>query len=87
MNPSAETLRLCERVDRLAQGVGVDFEWIATGGGSDANLTAALGVPSIDGLGPVGSLSHTVDEYLEITSVEPRLKLLCEIIRDIAENG
>lgn len=87
MNPSAEALRLCERVDRLAKGLGIDFEWIATGGGSDANLTAALGVPSIDGLGPIGSLSHTVDEYLEINSVEPRLKLLCEIIRDIAENG
>lgn len=86
MNPSPETLRLCGRVDEIAQRIGVEFAWIATGGGSDANLTAALGVPSIDGLGPVGSLSHTVDEYLEISSVEPRLKLLCEIIRDIGEN-
>lgn len=86
MNPSIETLRLCERVDKIAQGLGVDFEWIATGGGSDANITAALGVPSIDGLGPIGSLSHTVDEYLEIHSVQPRLELLCEIIKEIADN-
>ena len=87
MNPSPKTLLLCDRVDRLAGELGVEFAWIATGGGSDANLTAALGVPSIDGLGPVGSLSHTVDEYLEIGSVEPRLRLLCAIIKDIAENG
>ncbi len=87
MNPSPATLLLCDRVDRLAAELGIEFAWIATGGGSDANLTAALGVPSIDGLGPIGSLSHTVDEYLEIGSVEPRLRLLCAIIKDIAENG
>lgn len=87
MNPSAETLKLCKNVDEIAKNLGVDFEWIATGGGSDANITAALGVPSIDGLGPIGSLSHTVDEYLEIDSVEPRLKLLCEVIKHIVDNN
>lgn len=84
MQPSAQTLALCERVDAVAKRVGVEFAWIATGGGSDANLTAALGVPSIDGFGPVGGLSHTVDEYMEVTSVEPRLALLREVIRDFA---
>jgi glutamate carboxypeptidase len=87
MNPSVETLKLCDKVNELAKRLGVDFEWIATGGGSDANITAALGVPSIDGLGPIGSLSHTVDEYLEIASVEPRLKLLIEIIKDIVSQN
>lgn len=86
MNPSTETLKLCKRIDEIAVRLGVDFQWIATGGASDANLIAALGVPSIDGLGPIGSLSHTVDEYLEIDSIEPRLQLLCEIIADIADN-
>jgi glutamate carboxypeptidase len=84
MNPSVEALRLCNTVDEIAERLDIAFEWIATGGASDANITAALGVPSIDGLGPIGGLSHTVDEYLEITSVEPRLKLLCELIKDIA---
>ncbi len=84
MQPSAATLALCERVDAVAKRIGVEFAWIATGGGSDANLTAALGVPSIDGFGPVGGLSHTVDEYMEIDSVEPRMTLLREVIRDFA---
>lgn len=85
MNPTPATLELCKKVDEIAKHLGVDFQWIATGGGSDANITAALGVPSIDGLGPIGSLSHTVEEYLEIDSIEPRLQLLCELMAEIAD--
>ena len=85
MNPTPESLALCNKVDEIAQGLGIDFQWIATGGGSDANITAALGVPSIDGLGPIGSLSHTVEEYLEIDSIEPRLQLLYELMVEISK--
>jgi glutamate carboxypeptidase len=85
MNPTPAALELCKKVDEIAERLGVDFQWIATGGGSDANITAALGVPSIDGLGPIGSLSHTVEEYLEIDSIEPRLQLLCELMAEIAD--
>lgn len=85
MNPSPATLELCRAVDGIAAQLGIEFAWIATGGGSDANITAALGVPSIDGLGPIGSCSHTEAEYLEIDSIEPRLALLCEVIGYIAK--
>ncbi len=84
MNPTPEALALCETVDAIAKQLGIDFQWIATGGGSDANLTAALGIPTIDGLGPIGGLSHTADEYLDIQSVEPRLMLLCELLAEMA---
>lgn len=84
MNPTAETLALCNTVDAIAARLGIAFRWIATGGGSDANLTAALGIPTIDGLGPIGGLSHTADEYLDIQSVEPRLRLLCELLAEMA---
>ena len=84
MNPTAETLALCNTVDAIAARLGIAFQWIATGGGSDANLTAALGIPTIDGLGPIGGLSHTADEYLDIQSVEPRLRLLCELLAEMA---
>lgn len=84
MNPTSEALALCETVDAIAKQLGIDFQWIATGGGSDANLTAALGIPTIDGLGPIGGLSHTADEYLDIQSVEPRLMLLCELLAEMA---
>ena len=85
MNPTAESLRLCAIVDDIAARLDIPFRWIATGGGSDANLTAALGVPSIDGLGPVGGLSHTVKEFLDIPSVEPRLNLLAGLIATLSE--
>lgn len=87
MNPSPEALVLCGKVDKIAERLGIDFKWIATGGGSDANITAAMDVPSIDGLGPIGGLSHTVEEYLELDSVEPRLQLLCELLAELAKEA
>jgi glutamate carboxypeptidase len=45
----------------------------ATGGSSDGNFTAAMGIPTIDGLGAIGANYHTVDEYIEIDQVETAL--------------
>lgn len=83
MNPSPETLALCQAIDKIASDLSISFKWVFTGGGSDANLTAALGVPTVDGLGPVGGGGHGVGEYLLIESVEPRLKLFCETVKYI----
>ena len=52
----------------------------ATGGASDANTTAALGVPTLDGLGPVGGDDHSVDEWLDLESVVPRTALLAALM-------
>ena len=52
----------------------------ATGGASDANTTAGLGVPTIDGLGPVGGLDHSPEEYLELDSIVPRTALLAALL-------
>ena len=48
----------------------------ATGGASDANTTAGLGVPTLDGLGPIGGDDHSADEWLDLASVVPRTTLL-----------
>lgn len=72
-------------VDEVAQKLGIKFQWIKTGGGSDGNFTGAMGVPTLDGFGPVGSLSHTDDEYVEINSIEPRMYLLKDTISKIGE--
>jgi glutamate carboxypeptidase len=45
-----------------------------TGGGSDANFTAAMGVPTLDGLGVDGNSAHTLHEYLLVSTLVPRLK-------------
>lgn len=76
MNPTDKTLALCDDITRLSGEIGVSFKWIATGGGSDASFTAAHGVTTVDGFGPVGGDAHTEGEYLLIDTIEPRLRLL-----------
>lgn len=83
MNPSPETLALCDEIMEIANRLQVKTSWIATGGGSDASFTARLGVPTLDGIGPVGAYAHSEREYLEIDSVVPRLELAVEIVRHI----
>jgi len=47
-----------------------------TGGGSDGNFTAALGVATLDGLGVDGDGAHTLEEYALISSIRPRMRLM-----------
>ena len=72
--------RLVDLAVSIAAELGVALRDAATGGASDANTTAALGVPTIDGLGPVGGDDHSVDEWLDLTSVVPRTTLLAGLI-------
>ena len=57
----------------------------ATGGASDANTTAGLGVPTLDGLGPIGGDDHSADEWLDLASVVPRTTLLASLIARVGE--
>lgn len=78
-----QTDALMRHIERAGERTGIPVTWKAVGGGSDANLTAALGVPTIDGLGPVGGGFHSPEEYLETASIAPRIALLQEIIRTL----
>jgi glutamate carboxypeptidase len=68
----------------VAQGVARDLGFevgeAATGGAGDANTTAAAGLPTIDGLAPVGGDAHGPDEWLELDSVVPRTALLAGLL-------
>jgi glutamate carboxypeptidase len=77
--------RLVDAAVRIATRLGFSVRDAATGGGSDANTTAALGVPSIDGLGPVGGDDHSPLEYIEVASIVPRTALLAELIAAIGD--
>ena len=57
--------RLVGHAVALAAALGFELHDAATGGASDANTTAGMGVPTIDGLGPIGGYDHSPDEYLE----------------------
>ena len=81
MNPSEKTLEICSRVDAIGNEVGMRVKWVGTGGGSDGNFSAALGIPTLDGLGPAGGRYHSAEEYLEVDTIEPHHRLLKEMIR------
>jgi len=65
----------------LAAEMGFELAESSSGGGSDGNFTAALGVPTLDGLGVVGDHSHAVDEYVLIDSMAQRSALLAALLR------
>jgi glutamate carboxypeptidase len=87
MEKSAGTARLVEQTLALAQRLGFEVRDAATGGASDANTTSGMGVPTLDGLGPIGGLDHSPDEYLELDSIVPRTTLLAGLILEIARDG
>ncbi len=64
----------------LAAELGVELEESATGGGSDGNFTAALGVPTLDGLGMVGEGAHTLNECVLIDRIADRTALLAKLL-------
>jgi len=72
--------RLVDHAVSVASGLGFTLRDAATGGASDANTIAGVGVPAIDGLGPIGGNDHAPAEYLEVDSIVPRTVLLAGII-------
>jgi glutamate carboxypeptidase len=78
--------RLVDHVVALAADLGFEVRDAATGGASDANTTAGMGVPTIDGLGPIGGLDHAPGEYLEVASIVPRTTLLAALIAAIGRD-
>ena len=66
---------LYEHARGLAAEIGFDLQDTATGGGSDGNFTAALSIPTLDGLGADGHGAHTLDETIYFSSIEPMTKL------------
>ena len=83
MNVTRETEELCKIVEALGEELNIKIEWASTGGGSDGNFTANLGIPTLDGLGPVGGNSHSSNEYLEINSIEERFNLLRKLLVEL----
>jgi glutamate carboxypeptidase len=59
------------------------LEGKAVGGGSDSNFTAALGVPTLDGLGAVGGGAHADHEYLVIDAMAERANLVAGLVNAI----
>jgi glutamate carboxypeptidase len=82
---SPATTRLAELAISIATGLGFELHHTATGGASDANTTANAGLPTLDGLGPIGGDDHSADEWLDLASIVPRTTLLAVLIARIGE--
>lgn len=76
--------RLFERTRKVAQRIGLgELRGVQVGGGSDGNLTAALGTPTLDGLGAVGGGAHAVDEHIVVSAMPARTALVHELLVDL----
>jgi glutamate carboxypeptidase len=80
MERSAGIRSLFKTASRLAREIGVELEESLTGGGSDGNFTAALGVPTLDGLGGVGEGAHAVNESILVDRIADRTALLAGLV-------
>ena len=78
--------RLVEHAQAVAERLGFGVPDTSTGGASDANTTSGMGVPTLDGLGPVGGNDHSPAEYLEVDSIVPRTTLLAGLLLAIARD-
>ena len=72
--------RLAALAIEVAKELGFELRDTATGGASDANTASAAGVPTLDGLGPVGGGDHSAGEWIDLASVVPRISLLAGLI-------
>lgn len=82
MEASPVTLEPFRRAQEIATGLGLTLTADGTGGASDANFTAAMGIPTLDGLGALGDGAHSVDEYIFIPSLAERAALLAALLRE-----
>lgn len=80
-----EVERLYEQARAVAAALGRDLQEGATGGGSDGNFTAALGVPTLDGLGPQGDGAHALHEHVILSDLPWRAAFLAALMRTVNE--
>jgi glutamate carboxypeptidase len=75
-----QSVELYQRARSLAKEMGLTIGEATAGGGSDGNLTAALGIPTLDGLGAVGDGAHSPEEYVVARTMPQRAALLAQLL-------
>ena len=83
MERTLDTARLFEVAREVGEEIGIHIAEGSTGGASDGNFTSALGVPTLDGLGPIGDGAHSLDEFVDAASLPERAALVAGLIRKI----
>jgi glutamate carboxypeptidase len=83
MERSSGVVALFRKAKKMAGELGVVLEESATGGGSDGNFTAGLGVPTLDGIGGVGEGAHATHESILVDRIPDRAALLAKLVAGI----
>jgi glutamate carboxypeptidase len=76
-----------EEARRVGREMGIDLKEVASGGASEASFAAALGVPTLDGLGADGDGAHAVDEHVLISSLPERAALAAGLIFNLSKGA
>ena len=82
LEPTPASLALYERARRIAGELGFPLESSRVGGASDGNFTAAAGVPTLDGLGPMGGGAHARGEFVSLSDLPLRAALIAALVED-----
>jgi glutamate carboxypeptidase len=82
MERNERMIRTYDQIAHLAGQLGVPIGEELTGAGSDANFTAAMGIPTLDGLGARGAGMHAENEHIIIDSLPRRAALLASILQN-----
>lgn len=75
------TRELVELVNRAAKEEGYEAGWVDAGGGSDGNRIAQVGIPVVDGVAPAGAGFHSEREYVQLDTVENRVRTLSRVLQ------
>jgi glutamate carboxypeptidase len=81
MERDATMIQSYEQLRAIGAELGIDLPEEGSGGGSDGNITAALGIPTLDGLGPLGEGAHAAHEQVVISSIPARVALMDALMR------
>ncbi len=73
-------------LEEQAGQIGISIASITTGGCSDGNFSSALGIPTIDGMGPIGANSHRSDEFVDVGSIVPQIELIASVCQVLARS-
>jgi len=83
MERTPEIVKMYELARSIGENMGLNITEAGTGGASDGNFTAAMGVPTLDGLGAVGAGGHALDEWISIEKMIERTALLVKLLQEL----
>jgi len=83
MERTPEIVALFKQAQSLAEEMSIKLDEGSTGGGSDGNRTASIGIPTLDGMGIVGEGGHSIHEYGEISSMPERAAIMAAMLRKL----